>query len=581
VIAEDRTVGREKFSEAKLQANFFRVSPAYLVSRPRPITSGPYATNPNIAITRLDSSLNSTCTNFYIVRHADYNSTEVTPYKLVVNTSVGKVVIPQLGSNLTLGRRDSKIHVTDYDVGGRDLIYSTGEIFTWTKSVNTTVLVLYGGEGEVHEFAFHGDVGAIFHVEGGGVNAQVNGSISIVQWTVSRRRQMVRFASGLDVYLLWRNMAYDYWTPPSTTNHSTTEDMIVVKAGYLLRHATLSHRSLYLTGDVNTTTQVEVIAAPQHYDSVYFNNKEISGRFENGRWEGTVEYVAPNLTLHNFNTSDWRFIDSLPEIHPGYDDSRWTNCSHTTSNNPRNLSTPTSLYAGDYGYHSGSLLYRGYFTATVTNYNFSLTTQGGYAFGHSIWLNDTFIGSWAGSPSTSSYQQVFALLDLSEGAKYVITVLVDHMGLEQNTFLGQDMMKAPRGILNFSLSGHDNASFEWKITGNLGGEQYLDHARGPLNEGGMFTERQGFHLPHAPTSEWRQRSPLQGIASAGVGFFYTSFNLSVPVGYDVPMSFVIGNVTVDDKPVSNFRLQLYINGYQFGKYSMHSPFTTLRLRSPN
>ena len=161
-------------------------------------------------------------------------------------------------------------------------------------------------------------------------------------------------------------------------------------------------------------------------------------------------------------------------------------------------------------------------------------------FGHSIWLlNDTFIGSWAGSPSKSNYQQSCALPDLSKGIRYVITILIDHKGLEQNTFLGQDMMKAPRGILNFSLSGHDDTSFEWKITGHLGGEQYHDHAHSPFNKGGMFAERQGFHLPHAPTIRWRRHSPSDGISSAGAGFFYISFNLNVPKGYDILMSFVI------------------------------------------
>jgi hypothetical protein len=570
VIAEDRTVAREKFSEAKLQANFFRVSPAYLTSKPQPGSSGLYATNPNITVTRLENSINSISTNFYIVRHSDYNSTETTPYKFKVDTDIGELVIPQLGSNLTLGRRDSKIHVTNYDVGGRTLVYSSGEIFTWTKSANSTVLILYGGEGEVHEFAFHDDVGAISLVEGGGVIAQVNGSASIVQWTVSRDRQIVHFGCGLEVHLLWRNTAYDYWTLHDGPYHETAEDAFIIKAGYLMRNATLSRGSLYLTGDVNATTQVEVIASPQHYDSVYFNSEPIPGVFERGRWSGTVEYLAPNITFHNFNNADWRFIDSLPETKSPYDDSRWTSCSHITSNNPRNLTTPTSLYAGDYGYHSGSLLYRGHFKANATKSNFSLTTQGGYAFGHSVWLNDTFVGSWVGSPSNSSYQQTLTLPELVKGTDYLFTILIDHMGMEQNTFLGKDMMKAPRGILDYTLSGHSDTSLQWKVTGNLGGEQYRDHAREPFNEGSMFAERQDFHLPYAPAQGWRRRSPLQGIPEAGVGFFYTSFDMSVPAGYDTPMSFVVGNTTVNGTPVSNFRLQLYVNGYQFGKYSMRS-----------
>lgn len=70
-------------------------------------------------------------TNFYVIRHAAYNSRVSTNYRLIVPTSQGYVSIPQLSSTLTLNGRDSKIHVTDYDLGGLNLLYSTAELFTW------------------------------------------------------------------------------------------------------------------------------------------------------------------------------------------------------------------------------------------------------------------------------------------------------------------------------------------------------------------------------------------------------------------------------------------------------------------
>lgn len=36
----------------------------------------------------------------------------------------------------------------------------------------------------------------------------------------------------------------------------------------------------------------------------------------------------------------------------------------------------------------------------------------------------------------------------------------------------------------------------------------------------------------------------------------------MPAGFDIPMSYVFTNTTT----FSNFRSQLYVNGYQFGKY---------------
>ena len=112
-------------------------------------------------------------------------------------------------------------------------------------------------------------------------------------------------------------------------------------------------------------------------------------------------------------------------------------------------------------------------------------------------------------------------------------------------------MKNPRGILDYELVGRPKTAVTWKITGNLGGERYVDKARGPLNEGGMYAERQGWHLPKPPTIGWETSKPSTGISSAGIGFFSTSFDLSVPEGYDTPLSFTFTNSTS-----SNFRVQV-------------------------
>ncbi len=74
-------------------------------------------------------------------------SFESTPYTFSVPTSLGNVSIPQLGGTLTLNGRDSKIHVTDYDVGGINLIYSSADIYTHGKTGDRRVLLVYGLEG--------------------------------------------------------------------------------------------------------------------------------------------------------------------------------------------------------------------------------------------------------------------------------------------------------------------------------------------------------------------------------------------------------------------------------------------------
>lgn len=282
---------------------------------------------------------------------------------------------------------------------------------------------------------------------------------------------------------------------------------------------------------------------------------------------GKVDYDPPSLDLPNLESLEWRYIDSLPELDISYDDSDWRPCNQTSTNNPRNLSTPTSLYAGDYGYHTGSLLYRRSFIADGSESFIYLLTEGGYAYGHSVWLNSTYLGSWAGIDADMFHNQTLSFPEeLEPGSTYVLTVLIDHMGLDLNFPTNVQTMKDPRGILDFNW-GRDKSAISWKITGNLGGEEYHDINRGPLNEGSLYAERQGLHLPGVPVNDWKKHSPLDGLSKPGVGFFVTEFNLDIPRGYDVPISVVFTNSTQDNSSVPyKFRSQLFVNGWQFGKY---------------
>lgn len=126
-------------------------------------TTGIYTDTDAITVTPLFGNK----TNFYVTRQTKYNSLASTLYKLKLQTSAGNITIPQLGGLLSINGRDSKIHVTDYDVGGFNLLYSTAEIFTWAKYGQRTVLVVYGGPDEQHELAVSRTSGAT-SVEGSG-----------------------------------------------------------------------------------------------------------------------------------------------------------------------------------------------------------------------------------------------------------------------------------------------------------------------------------------------------------------------------------------------------------------------------
>lgn len=582
VIKEDRTLVREKYAEAKLLGQFIKASPAYLEATPGNLTNTTYTSTTAISTTPI---LGNT-TNFYVIRHSDFTSRDSTDYTFTVPTSVGNVTIPQLGGTLTLNGRDSKFHVTDYNVGGHNLIYSSADIYTHGATGGKRVLILYAAAGEKHEFAFPAKLGKpTIEGDSSTVKIETVGSANAVQWEVTQERKVLHYGSNLDVYLLWRNEAFNYWVleleaaSPVSNYTAQNKEAVIAKGGYLLRAATKEGTSLYLTGDLNATSTLEIIAGLPGSNNIYFNGVKVSGiKSANGRLSATLTYSPLSLNVPDLSALEWKYIDSLPEIQESYDDSLWTKADKVnTSNTARDeqgnvltLKTPTSLISGDYGYHTGSLIYRGHFTASGNESSLYLTTQGGSGFGHSVWVNSTYLGSFNGAGTPGGYNQTLSLssASLKRGGEYVITVLIDHMGEETNWTPGFDTMKTPRGILNYTLDGHPQSAVEWKITGNLGGEQYLDLARGPLNEGALFAERQGYHLPEAPSGEWETKSPLEdGVEGAGVGFFTTSFDLDVPAGWDVPMAFVFANTTSAEGGPADFRAQLFVNGYQFGKYS--------------
>lgn len=588
-IKEDRTLFREKYAEAKLIAQFIKASPAYLTATPGILTNTSHVSTDDVTTTPIFGNV----TNFYVTRHSDYTSLASTPYLFTVSTSVGNVTIPQLGGTLTLIGRDSKVQVTDYDVGGYNLLYSSSDIYTHGASGEKRVLLLYGLVGETHEIAFSAKLGKPT-IEGDSSTVKVGtvGTTIVVQWAVTEERKILHYGSNLDVYLLWRNDAFTYWvleleaSSPTGNYTSQTKDTVIAKAGYLLRTAHKVGTSLHLTGDLNATSTLEVVAGLPGSNSVFFNGAKVSGvKSSNGRLSATLPYAPPTIGIPDLSALDWKYIDSLPEIQNDYDDSAWTVADYTaTSNNARdnwgtvfNLSTPTSLIAGDYGYHTGSLIYRAHFVAHGNESALHLETQGGSGFGHSIWVNSTYLGSFEGSGAPGGINQTLLIASgsLIRGQEYVLTVVIDHMGEETNWTPGYNTMKTPRGVLDYALDGHLQTDISWKVTGNLGGEDYVDKTRGPLNEGALFAERQGYHLPAPPSDAWESKNPVSdGVGGAGIGLFVTSFDLDLPKGWDVPVAFVFANSTNAGRLVS-YRAQLFVNGYQFGKYSKSWPLKSI------
>ncbi|MDT7803867.1 MAG: hypothetical protein QOI78_7300, partial [Actinomycetota bacterium] len=234
----------------------------------------------------------------------------------------------------------------------------------------------------------------------------------------------------------------------------------------------------------------------------------------------------------------------------------WAAADHTTTNNPtKPPAGQPVLNADDYGFHHGDVWYRGHFTATGGETAVSLSGVTGNQGVYAAWLNGTYLGS----SGSGAKEFVIPAGTLKPGAANVVSVLLENMGHNQDWDVN-DAHKQPRGLTSAALAG-SSAPITWKIQGNAGGEDLADPVRGPINNGGLFGERAGWSLPGFPDHGWARTSLPAKESTPGVSWYRTEFSLNLPAGQDTSVG-----VRIDDDPARVYRAQLFVNGWNLGRY---------------
>ncbi|KAG9094270.1 hypothetical protein FS749_012782 [Ceratobasidium sp. UAMH 11750] len=564
-IAESRQIG-QKYYETKLVGMFIRAAKD-LTKVDRIASSTSYTTNTLISATELRNPDSKAA--FYVTRHATSSDQTKDSFKMHISTSRGNLTVPATnGSNIVLNGRESKIIVTDFPFGNKTLLYSTAEVLSHATIDGKELLALWLPQGESGEFVIKG--GSASHKVASGPSptfATTNTSDLLVSYTQSDAATVVQF-DDFTALLVPRTTAWKFWAPTFTTDPFSPADQLAFVIGpYLVRSASLSNNGalLELNGDADGATAVEVFASSK-VTALYWNGQKLSfTRTPYGSLKGTTPVLGitgSKLTAKLAGTlkSGWKVADGLPERFANYSDSGagWKLANETTTPNPTKPTTLPVLYADDYGFHLGNILWRGRFNGKASGVR--LNVQGGTASGWSAWLNGDYIGSFPGDPTSVSgaLNLTFANATVTDNEN-VLLVLQDHSGHDQRA-----AALYPRGILAATLVGTSATFSSWRVAGNAGGEKNIDPVRGPIAEGGLHAERLGWHLPGFDDSKWASGSPADGVKGAGVVFYRTTVDLSKVVdkrGYDVLLELII-----DAAAGTNVRAQLYVNGYQYGKF---------------
>lgn len=622
-LSEDLQI-RDKLREYGLLGNFLRSSPEY----PGSVAVG-NGTNWGVSQQTSDvlvyerkgagsASANGTASlpHWYIIRQNDSTSTEATDLKLSVDVAGKATIIPNRGT-IHLDGRDARIISTNHKLpsSGTTLLYSTAGLSFSGKIGNQDVVILHADAGQQLEAVFQGPASdsmtpRLYPAEGVAADTSVKGQVRL-NWETRPSSAVhieLPWSSGRVVVIL-ADTAYAYTTRPLTLSAQGSlghvlqdEDVLLVSGGYHLSSATLDDGNVHLIGQSNATAKLDIFA-PAAITSVTFNGQTLSsleaseyGSFQvqlSGLDAAAAEYQPPTL-------DNWRYADSLPEVSVRFDDSEWIKASLTSTPNayfyvPGISTEGQVLFSNAYGFHGGNIVWRGHFTATGKEQGLDLRMQGGSFFGGSVWVNGQHLGSVAGSDAHSdgNVSAKFPSGLLRVGEDNVITVLHDSTGLEE--WVGAKALGAgngdgrsiseqpkgsqfplegsriPRGILSYSFqssNGSDVAQVkDWRVQGNYRGEGCPDEVRKCLNEGGLYAEVAGWHLPgfrFTGTEKWMSArgGNALSVPSAGVRFFTTTVEVKTPEGHYLPMSVVFPD---DKSQGATYRALLYVNGWQFGK----------------
>ncbi|GIF21868.1 beta-galactosidase GanA [Actinoplanes tereljensis] len=523
-ISEDRQL-TDKYFEYKRQGYFLQSVPQLTKTDAVAAPAAP-------GLETAARSNPDTGTSFVLVRN-----TGTTPVTSTID--LGGYALP-----LRLDGHDAKILVTGLD----DLAASSSELLTRATIAGRDIKVLYGTAGTPGTTVLNYLSKPVVRVLDGQVSATYSGGKLRLDYTHEGLARVQVTGGGQRPQLLLLgtdDTAAAFW------RYDTASGPVLVRGTDLLRSAALIHGTAALRADSNAAGPVEVFSPAR---AITVNGKPVAARTSpSGSLIGSVPGPRA-VTLPAL--SGWKQQAEAPEARPAFDDSRWTVADKTTSLSPFPPLTQPVLFSDEYGFHTGSVWYRGHFTATGAETTADLNAITGKRGNYLVWLNGRYLGAAAGgvedetgSPGAGSFTVPAGLLKAGQPA--VLSVLVQNMGHNDDWTADDNRFRQPRGLIGARVG---DAAIAWKIQGTA----WLDPARGGLNNGGLYGERAGWSLPGFADRSWPAASKS---VPAGVTWLRDDFRVDLPAGQDTSVA-----LRFDGAIPAGYRAILYLNGWNVGQY---------------
>ncbi|CAM5443161.1 beta-galactosidase OS=Streptomyces tendae OX=1932 GN=GUR47_10295 PE=3 SV=1 [Streptomyces tendae] len=509
------------------------------------------------------------------VRHLANPDTGAHAYVLR-NDSAADVTskLPMGGTDVevTVPARDAKLFATGLHLGaGRKLGYATVQPMLSLSVGKLDIAAFVGRAGEMAHLVLDcPDEPWPTRLDEEAAWAFDRGRLHVTVPLARDRLTRVRVRSGASdrtLLLLFADDAASLRLWP----YETPSGRVLVRGPELLREAVLDGATVRLTGDTVDERELEVWAPPGITD-ITWNGEPVQSGLGRALSLMTVWPLpgVPDLVLPALD--GWRRRTENFESRPDYGDEGWTVADRRTSHG----TTPVPdgqpvLFADDYGFHYGDVWYRGRLSDASGLESVSLSYRTGAHGLLMAWLDGEPLGThrvdrsggrkdgagtWTATADFPLPRSLRAALRgrSGEGAAPVLSVLV------RRTQHDQDAYRSARGLASVRFEGA-SPEVRWRIMGAAA----PDPVRGPLNTGGLYGERHGWHLPGYDDGAWEPASPAaspDGDRHQGVTWYRTTFRLDVPPETDASVGLVL-----DGAPDRDVRVQVFLNGWNMGEYA--------------
>ncbi|MFE1455023.1 beta-galactosidase [Streptomyces sp. NPDC058735] len=480
--------------------------------------------------------------------------------------------LPDAGIDVpvTVPARDAKLIAARLRLGRRTLVYSSVQPMLSLTAGRQDIAVFAGRRGDLAQVVLDcADEPTPMRLDAEPAWAYNLGKLNVSAPLGAGGLSRVRVeGDGVDTPMLL--LFADDATALRLWPYETPSGQLLVYGPALLRSAELRGSTVHLTGDTVTATGLEVWA-PRGITRVTWNGRAVPTRISASGGllalrplPGVTRPVLPAL-------DGWRRRTENPESEPDFDDSDWTVADRTTtfSTTPVPEGQPV-LFADDYGFHYGDVWYRGAWTGDGDVESVSLAYSTGTQGLLMAWLDGEPLGThrmpvpdkararrgtWTAKAAFALPRDLRKRLREEGRGRHVLSVLVRRMQHDLDG-TARDTHKAARGLTAVTFEGADP-----EVTWRIRGATAPDPVRGPMNNGGLYGEREGWHLPEHDDGDWKDTGLPRSDRRQGVSWYRTRFRLDVNRGVDASIGLVL-----DDDPGRAYRVQIFLNGWNLGQY---------------